>query len=36
MVELDVLCSPGREEFTRIAFYRDRGYRDNVLRTAPR
>ena len=32
MVELDVLRSPGREEYTRIAFYRDRGYRDNVLR----
>ena len=26
-VELDVLRSPDREEFTRIAFYRDRGYR---------
>ena len=32
MVELDVLRSPNKEEFTRIAFYRDRGYRDNVLR----
>jgi len=32
MVELNVLRSPGREEFTRIAFYRDRGYRDNVHR----
>ncbi|MDE0223772.1 MAG: glycoside hydrolase family 32 protein [Gammaproteobacteria bacterium] len=31
MLELDVLRSPGREEFTRIAFYRDRGYRDHVL-----
>jgi beta-fructofuranosidase len=28
MVELNVLRSPGREEFTRIAFYRDRGYVD--------
>jgi beta-fructofuranosidase len=27
-VELNVLRSPGREEFTRIAFYRDRGYVD--------
>ena len=32
MVELNVLRTPGREEFTRIAFYRDRGYRDNVRR----
>lgn len=36
MVALDVLVSPGREEFTRIAFYRDRGYADNVLRERPR
>lgn len=28
MVELNVLRSPGREEFTRIAFYRHRGYVD--------
>ena len=28
MVELIVLRSPGREEFTRIAFYRQRGYVD--------
>lgn len=28
MVELNVLRSPGKEEFTRIAFYRSRGYRD--------
>lgn len=33
MVELNVLRSPGREEFTRIAFYRERGYRDNVHMT---
>ncbi len=26
-VELNVLRSPGREEFTRIAFYRNRGFR---------
>ncbi len=30
MVEMNVLRSPGREEFTRIAFYKDRGYRDRV------
>lgn len=29
MVELNVLRSPDREEFTRVAFYRDRGYRTN-------
>ena len=29
---LNVLRSPDAEEVTRIAFYRDRGYRDNVLR----
>ncbi len=28
MVELNVLRSPNREEFTRIAFFRERGYRD--------
>ena len=28
MVEVNVLRSPGREEFTRIAFFRERGYRD--------
>ena len=28
MVELNVLRAPGREEFTRIAFYRGRGFRD--------
>jgi beta-fructofuranosidase len=26
MVELNVLRSPNREEFTRVAFYKDRGY----------
>ena len=35
VVELNVLRSPNREEFTRIAFYRDRGYRDRVLRRLP-
>lgn len=28
MIELNVLRSPNREEFTRIAFYRTRGYRN--------
>ena len=28
MVELNVLRSPGKEEFTRIAFFRHRGYRN--------
>ena len=28
MIELNVLRSPDKEEFTRIAFYRARGYRD--------
>jgi beta-fructofuranosidase len=28
MVEMNVLRAPGREEFTRIAFYKQRGYRD--------
>jgi beta-fructofuranosidase len=28
MIEVNVLRSPGREEFTRIAFYSHRGYRD--------
>ena len=27
MVELNVLRSPGKEEYTRIAFYRDRGFK---------
>ena len=32
MLELNVLRSPDKSEHTRIAFYRDRGYRDNVYR----
>jgi len=28
MVEMDVLRSPNRQEYTRIAFFRDRGFRD--------
>ena len=31
MVELNVLRSPNREEFTRIAFFRGRGYRGKSL-----
>jgi beta-fructofuranosidase len=33
-VELNVLRSPNREEFTRIAFYRNRGYRMRFLQPA--
>ena len=29
-VEVNVLRSPHKEEFTRIAFYKDRGYRDRI------
>ena len=36
MLELQVLRSPNKEETTRIAFYRDRGYRDHVFRKRPR
>lgn len=32
MLELNVLRSPYITEYTRIGFYRDRGYRDNALR----
>ena len=28
LVELNVLRSPNQEEYTRIAFFRDRGYRE--------
>ena len=28
MVELNVLCSPNKEEFTRVAFFRERGFRN--------
>ena len=31
MVELNVLRSPGREEHTRIAFYKDRGDSESSL-----
>ncbi len=31
MVEMNVLRSPNREEFTRIAFYRGRGFRGKSL-----
>ncbi|MBT5875447.1 MAG: glycoside hydrolase family 32 protein [Candidatus Latescibacteria bacterium] len=33
MVEVNVLRSPGREEYTRIAFFRNRGYRGESLIT---
>lgn len=33
MVEINVLRSPGREEYTRIAFFRNRGYRGESLIT---
>jgi len=35
MVELNVLRSPGKEEYTRIMFYRERGFRGKT-RGAPR
>jgi len=31
MVEMNILRSPGKEEFTRIAFFRERGYRRQSL-----
>ncbi len=33
MVELNVLRSPNREEYTRISFFKNRGYRDTVYRS---
>jgi beta-fructofuranosidase len=36
MVEMNVLRSPGREEYTRIAFFRDRGLADRVSGTGQR
>lgn len=35
MVELNVLRSPGKEEYTRIAFFRDRGYWNTGRRESP-
>jgi beta-fructofuranosidase len=32
-IDLNVLQSPNKEEFTRITFYKDRGYRDRVKLT---
>jgi beta-fructofuranosidase len=32
-VDLNVLRSPDQEEFTRITFYKDRGYRDRITNT---
>ena len=31
MVEMNVLRSPNREEYTRIAFFKNRGFQDRVL-----
>lgn len=36
MVELNVLRSPKKEEFTRIAFFRDRGFRNTGYRVGSR
>jgi len=36
MVEMNVLRSPDRQEFTRIAFFRDRGYLNRGHREGPR
>ena len=35
MIEMNVLRSPGKEEFTRIAFFQNRGYRDRRRRGRP-
>ncbi len=32
-IDINVLRSPDREEFTRITFYKDRGYRDRIQMT---
>ena len=34
MVEMNVLASPGNEEFTRIAFFRNRGFRKGRQRAS--
>ena len=36
MIELNVLRSPEKEEFTRIAFYRERGFQNRKHRAGPR
>ena len=36
MVEMNVLRAPGKQEFTRIAFFKERGYRNRGHRTGPR
>ena len=36
MIEMNVLRSPNKEEFTRIAFYPERGYRNRGNRIGPR
>ncbi len=35
MIEMNVLRAPNKEEFTRIAFFKDRGYRNRNHRTGP-
>ena len=35
MIELNVLRSPDKQEFTRIAFFRERGYKNRRHRTGP-
>jgi beta-fructofuranosidase len=35
MIELNVLRSPGAEEFTRITFLKERGYRDRTRKSPP-
>jgi len=36
MVEMNVFRSPGKQEFTRIAFFRERGYTNRGHRAGPR
>ena len=36
IVEMNVLRSPDKQEFTRIAFFRERGYKNRKHRTGPR
>ena len=35
MVELNVLCSPGKQEYVRIAFFRERGFHPRQMREGP-
>ena len=36
MIEMNVLRAPNKQEFTRIAFFKERGYRNRNHRTGPR